>query len=121
MVGLLQHIVDDLADLAAAAAADDADADADALTLNRAGHPVAGLLAQVTEAHRGAAVTVSMAVEGEPGAFVDPVRFRQIIGNLLTNAIRHTPASGRVEVRARVRRPRADRRGRRHRRGHRGG
>jgi two-component system sensor histidine kinase BaeS len=37
---------------------------------------------------------------GDPWAVVDPVRFRQIAGNLLTNAIRHTPPGGRVEVRA---------------------
>jgi two-component system sensor histidine kinase BaeS len=86
---LLQHIVDDLADLAAA--------DAGTLTLTLGEHPVGDLLAQVCEAHRGTALTV----DGDPWASVDPIRFRQIIGNLLTNARRHTPADGRVEVRAR--------------------
>ncbi|WFE34641.1 HAMP domain-containing sensor histidine kinase [Micromonospora sp. WMMD975] len=95
--GLLQHIVDDLADLA--------DADAGTLALHPGEHDVAELLAQVTEAHRGAADRVGVAVRrtvtGDPVAVVDQARFRQIVGNLLSNAIRHTPAGGRVEVRAR--------------------
>jgi two-component system sensor histidine kinase BaeS len=87
--GLLQHIVDDLSDLA--------DADAGTLALHRTEQPVADLLAQVVDAHRG---HVSLRVTGDPKAVVDPVRFRQIVGNLVTNAVRHTPAAGRVDVRA---------------------
>ncbi|SDS35621.1 HAMP domain-containing sensor histidine kinase [Actinoplanes derwentensis] len=92
--GLLQHIVDDLSDLA--------DADNGTLTLNRAGHAVGDLLAQVCDAHRRPGVPVTLTVDGDPVAGVDPVRFRQIIGNLLTNALRHTPDGGRVDVRAGV-------------------
>ncbi|GIF37166.1 sensor histidine kinase [Actinoplanes xinjiangensis] len=88
--GLLQHIVDDLADLA--------EADAGTLALNLGEHAVGDLLAQVCEAHRGTGLTVG----GDLWAVVDPIRFRQIVGNLLTNAWRHTPADGRVEVRAAV-------------------
>ncbi|AGZ43984.1 sensor histidine kinase [Actinoplanes friuliensis] len=96
--GLLQHIVDDLADLA--------DADAGTLTLTPGDHPIADLLAQVAEAHRAAAdrggVDLRVTVAAGTRAVVDPVRFRQIVGNLLANAIRHTPAGGAVEVRARL-------------------
>jgi two-component system sensor histidine kinase BaeS len=87
---LLQHIVDDLADLA--------DADAGTLTLTFGEHAVGDLLAPVCEAHRGTVLTV----DGDPRAFADPIRFRQIVGNLLTNAWRHTPADGRVAVHARA-------------------
>ena len=94
--GLLQHIVDDLADLA--------DADAGTLALHPGDHAIADLLAQVGEAHRGAAdrggVDLRVTVAAGTRAVVDPVRFRQIVGNLLANAIRHTPPGGHVEVRA---------------------
>ncbi|KUL27771.1 sensor histidine kinase [Actinoplanes awajinensis] len=96
--GLLQHIVADLADLA--------EADAGTLALHPDRYFVAGLLVQVIEAHRGAAercgVTLHHTVTADPEAVVDSARFRQIVGNLLANAIRHTPGGGHVSVRARV-------------------
>ena len=96
--GLLQHIIDDLADLA--------DADAGTLALHRDRYFIADLLVQVSEAHRGAAerweVSLDLDVTADPEAVVDPARFRQIVGNLLANAIRHTPAGGRVDIRART-------------------
>lgn len=88
--GLLQHIVDDLSDLA--------DADAGTLALDRAEHSAADLLATVVEAYP----SVHLRAEGELPVLVDPVRFRQIIANLLTNAIRHTPPGGRIDVWART-------------------
>lgn len=96
--GLRQHIVADLADLA--------DADAGTLALNAGEHYITDLLTQVTEAHRGESdrvgVTVDLTVTGDPRAVVDPARLRQIVGNLLSNAIRYTPTGGRVDVRARI-------------------
>ena len=31
---------------------------------------------------------------------VDPVRIREVIGNLVSNALRHTPSGGRITIRA---------------------
>ncbi|AGZ44146.1 sensor histidine kinase [Actinoplanes friuliensis] len=94
----LQHIIDDLRDLAAA--------DADNLRMHPETVYLNVTLEQVAEAHRGAAeaaqVRVVTEAAGDPQVVVDPVRLRQLVGNLMSNAIRHTPAGGTVTVRSRV-------------------
>ena len=49
-----------------------------------------------------AGVTIESAVDDDvPLLDVDPVRIREVIGNLVANAIRHTPSGGRVIVEGR--------------------
>lgn len=91
----LQHIVDDLRDLAAA----------DAGTLRMHPEPtfVNDAIGQVIDAHRPNADAAGVQLVAEhaddPEVTVDPVRLRQLAGNLLSNAIRHTPSGGTVTVR----------------------
>ncbi|MEU5266322.1 HAMP domain-containing sensor histidine kinase [Amycolatopsis sp. NPDC021455] len=91
---LLQHIVDDLQDLAAA--------DAGQLRLHPEPLDAAELAGHVATAHadRAAAAGVGLTVSatGEAALTADPVRLRQVVGNLVTNAIRHTPPGGRVTI-----------------------
>jgi two-component system sensor histidine kinase BaeS len=95
----LQHIIDDLQDLA--------EADAGALRLHPEPVRIHDLLGQVAAAHQGLAetagvtLTVVPAPADMPGELTaDPVRLRQAVGNLLSNAVRHTPPGGSVTLRA---------------------
>ncbi len=94
---VLQRVIDDLRDLA----------DADAGTLRLHPEPVRcqDLLEQVAAAHRVAAdaggVTLRTTVDGTPWLEADPVRMRQALGNLVSNALRHTPSGGTVTLAAR--------------------
>ncbi|MFJ7494146.1 sensor histidine kinase [Streptomyces sp. NPDC097727] len=96
----LQHIIDDLQDLAAA--------DAGALRLHPEPVRIEDVLGQVAAAHQGWAetagvtLTVLTATAGtpRPELTADPVRLRQVIGNLVSNAVRHTPAGGKVTLHA---------------------
>ncbi|MEV7358776.1 ATP-binding protein [Kitasatospora sp. NPDC091276] len=97
----LQHLIDDLRDLA--------DADAGELALHREPVDVEDLLAQVATAHgaRAQASGVALVVETADApagyeVFADPVRLRQLVGNLVANAVRHTPAGGTVTLRTRT-------------------
>jgi two-component system sensor histidine kinase BaeS len=93
----LQHIIEDLTDLAAI--------DAGTLRVHPEPAYVRDLLAQVTESQRGTAqaagVRLDLDVHGEPVIDADPVRIRQLVGNLVSNAIRYTPPGGAVTVSAR--------------------
>ncbi|UIX34977.1 sensor histidine kinase [Streptomyces sp. GQFP] len=97
----LQHLINDLQDLGAA--------DAGALRLHRKPVRVDELLGQVASAHQGLAetagvtLTVATVPEGAPRMPLldaDPVRLRQAVSNLLSNAVRHTPSGGTVTLRS---------------------
>ncbi|MFE0516306.1 sensor histidine kinase, partial [Streptomyces sp. NPDC058964] len=94
---VLQRVIDDLQDLAAA--------DAGTLRLHREPVRADELLAQVAAAHGVAADTAGVALraeaDGDPWLDADPVRMRQALGNLVANALRHTPAGGTVTLAAR--------------------
>ncbi|MFE3825867.1 sensor histidine kinase [Streptomyces sp. NPDC059092] len=99
----LQHIINDLQDLAAA--------DAGALRLHMEPVRIDDLLGQVATAHQALAETAGVtlalapAAPGTPGPPLldaDPVRLRQAVGNLVSNAVRHTTPGGRVTLRSYV-------------------
>ncbi|MEU6879953.1 HAMP domain-containing sensor histidine kinase [Streptomyces sp. NPDC046712] len=94
---LLQHIIDDLQDLAAA--------DAGTLTLHREPVRADDLVAQTVSAHRTRAESsdIRLCTHTDPGLTLDadPVRMRQVLGNLTSNALRHTPAGGTITLTAR--------------------
>ncbi|MBP2338858.1 two-component system sensor histidine kinase BaeS [Saccharothrix coeruleofusca] len=89
---VLQHLVDDLQELAAA--------DAGELRLRPEPVDAAELLAGVAAAHR---VEADLPDGGGLPLVADPVRLRQVVRNLVVNAVQHTPADGRVVVRGRLR------------------
>ncbi|MEU1183051.1 HAMP domain-containing sensor histidine kinase [Streptomyces sp. NPDC005820] len=94
---LLQRVIDDLQDLASA--------DAGTLRLHPESVRTDELLAQVAAAHRVAAdaAGVALLTKGDDVLWLhaDPVRMRQALGNLVSNAIRHTPADGTITLTAR--------------------
>ncbi|MER7678465.1 HAMP domain-containing sensor histidine kinase [Streptomyces sp. NPDC096934] len=94
---LLQRVIDDLQDLAAA--------DAGALTLHPEAVRADELVEQVAAAHRvgaeAAGIGLRTTVDGTPWFDADPVRMRQALGNLVSNAVRHTPRGGTVTLSAR--------------------
>jgi two-component system sensor histidine kinase BaeS len=94
---LLQHIIDDLQDLALA--------DAGKLRMHPEQVSVRSILTQVASAHQGpataAGVTLRVTIDGDPDLSADPTRLRQALGNLVSNALRHTQAGGLVTLFAR--------------------
>ena len=95
----LSELVDDLALLASA--------EAGALALNIQEVELGPVLRDAVDAFqpraRADGVNLSLDVsDGLPAVSIDPIRVRQIIGNLVDNAITHTPSGGTVAVVAEV-------------------
>ena len=93
----LSRLVDDLRTLSLAEAGE--------LRLHRESTDLAQLLREATAAFQAPAeaakVTLQLeAEEGLPNLEIDPTRTQQVVANLLSNALRHTPAGGRIVVRA---------------------
>ncbi|WP_233515446.1 sensor histidine kinase [Marinitenerispora sediminis] len=93
---LLQRIIDDLQDIALA--------DAGKLRLSPGHVDVRELLEQAVASHRlhaeAAEVELLLDVRDDIRLVADRERLLQVVGNLLGNALRHTPGPGRVTVRA---------------------
>jgi signal transduction histidine kinase len=95
----LNHLVQDLRLLSLA--------DAGELSLNRIPMAPAALLERAAAAHwvRAEEAGITLAVEAPrdlPKVAVDPERMAQVLNNLVTNALRYTPAGGTITLSAEV-------------------
>ena len=90
---------------------DVAEAEAGMMRLDRAPVDLRGLLAETVELYRYVGEEEQIAVELEPGGSVevsgDAPRLRQVVANLLDNAIKYSSAGGRVTLRVRREGPEA--------------
>jgi signal transduction histidine kinase len=84
---------------------DISEAETGTMRLSRTDAPLDGLVRQVVSVYEDVAEEkgITLTADAEPGLAVsaDRDRLRQVLANLLDNAIKYTPAGGRVEIRAR--------------------
>jgi two-component system sensor histidine kinase BaeS len=101
--GVMERLIDDLRTVALS--------EAGTLTLHREPTDPDVLIDEVVRSFAGAGagaggtaeVTVTADVSSDlPIVDVDPIRLREVLSNLVGNAVRHTPSGGTVVVRARV-------------------
>ena len=96
---VLDRLIDDLRTLALS--------EAGSLSLHREPTDLDVLLAEVVTSFGAAAETAGVALGASvdhdvPLLDVDPVRLREVLVNLVSNALRHTPRGGRVQLAARM-------------------
>jgi PAS domain S-box-containing protein len=95
--GHMQHLVDDLLDVARL--------EAGQLHIDPKPLSATRLIRDVVQAQRPAAEAKSLTVTVETSRHVmvqaDPVRIRQVLDNLVANAVKYTPAGGKVTITAR--------------------
>ena len=95
---VLSRLIDDLRTLSIA--------EAGALPLHREATDVGALARAVVGSFdaqaRGAGVTMPVEVEGSAGADVDPFRIREVLTNIVANAMRYTPRGGSVTTEVRT-------------------
>lgn len=92
---VLERLVDDLRTLTLA--------EAGSLVLHREPTDVGALLNDVAAGYRSQAAQAGIALsvtsaDDLPTLHIDPARIREVVSNLLTNALRHTPRDGRIDV-----------------------
>jgi two-component system, OmpR family, sensor histidine kinase BaeS len=102
---VLDRLIEDLRTLALS--------EAGALSLHREPTDVSILAADVATSFEVAAAAAGVELvtatdDDLPPLELDPVRIREVLGNLVANALRHTPSGGRVEIEARARGAGAD-------------
>ncbi len=95
---VMDRLLDDLRTLSLA--------EAGALPLHREESDLRRLLVDVAASHASAAREAGIALAADDDlpapASVDPVRVREVLGNLVVNALRHTPAGGTVRLSVRA-------------------
>ena len=97
-VSSLSALIDDLFEMA--------QLDAGGIPLEKADSSLADLISDTLESFSELASRQNIRLEGSVGTDVDPVfmdtqRIGRVFNNLISNALRHTPSEGQIEVRAR--------------------